>query len=62
MVIRLRRLSAKSCSRADDWHFDIQHIGAQVRWLRQVVTNKTLVIAYLEARTKEAVSMAQDAQ
>ncbi len=26
--------------------------GAQVRWLRQVVTNKTLVIAYLEARTK----------
>ena len=33
----------------DDWHFNIQHIGAQTRWLRQVVTNKTIVIVYLEA-------------
>ena len=36
----------------DDWHFDIQHIGAQTRWLRQVITNKTIVVAYLEAGTK----------
>ncbi len=36
----------------DDWHFDIQHIGAQTRWLRQAVTNKTIVVAYLEAGTK----------
>jgi hypothetical protein len=36
----------------DDWHFDIQHIGAQTRWLRQVLTNQTVVVAYLEAGTK----------
>jgi len=33
----------------DDWHFDIQHIGAQTRWLRAALTNRTLVVAYLEA-------------
>ncbi|NBV23482.1 MAG: hypothetical protein EBS05_16380 [Proteobacteria bacterium] len=33
----------------DDWHFNIQHIGAQTRWLRGNETNATLVIAYLEA-------------
>jgi len=36
----------------DDWHFDLQHIGAQTRWLRQIITNQTLVVAYLEAGTK----------
>ena len=36
----------------DDWHYNIQHIGAQTRWLRNVITNKTIVIAYLEAGTK----------
>ena len=36
----------------DDWHFDIQHIGAQTRWLREVMTNRTVVIAYLEAESK----------
>ena len=36
----------------DDWHFDIQHIGAQTRWLRQVLTNNTIVVAYLQATTK----------
>jgi len=39
----------KKLQAADDWHFDIQHIGAQTRWLRNVVTNKTIVVAYLEA-------------
>ena len=33
----------------DDWHFDIQHIGAQTRWLRNRLTNRTIVVAYLEA-------------
>jgi hypothetical protein len=42
----------KKLSPGDDWHFDIQHIGAQTRWLRQVITNKTVVVAYLEANTK----------
>ncbi len=36
----------------DDWHFDIQHIGAQTRFLRELVTNRTIVIAYLEAESK----------
>lgn len=31
----------------DDWHFDIQHIGAQTRFLREVLTNDSLVVAYL---------------
>ncbi len=33
----------------DDWHFDIQHIGAQMRRLREVMTDRNLVVAYLEA-------------
>jgi hypothetical protein len=32
----------------DDWHFDIQHIGAQTRFLRRVISDRTLVVAYLE--------------
>jgi hypothetical protein len=36
----------------DDWHFDIQHIGAQTRWLRNETTNRTIVVAYLEAGMK----------
>ena len=36
----------------DDWHYDIQHIGAQTRFLRELVTNYTVVVAYLEAGMK----------
>jgi len=32
----------------DDWHFDIQHIGAQTRWLRARCPEATLVVAYLQ--------------
>ena len=32
-----------------DWHFFIQHIGAQTRRLREIVTDENLVVAYLEA-------------
>ena len=32
-----------------DWHFFIQHIGAQTRRLREVLTDENLVVAYLEA-------------
>lgn len=39
----------KQLQPGDDWHYNIQHIGAQTRWLRQVITNKTIVVAYLEA-------------
>lgn len=36
----------------DDWRFDIQHIGAQTRWLRQHVPERSIVVAYLEADTR----------
>ena len=42
----------RKLSPGDDWHFDIQHIGAQTRWLRQALTNNTVVVAYLQAGTK----------
>ncbi len=32
-----------------DWHYDIQHIGAQVRFLRNLVTDENIVIVYLES-------------
>ncbi|HPY31757.1 MAG TPA: hypothetical protein PLT00_15375 [Verrucomicrobiota bacterium] len=32
----------------DDWHFDIQHIGAQTRWLRKALPDRAVVVAYLE--------------
>lgn len=31
-----------------DWHFDIQHIGAQTRLLRQAFADRNIVVAYLE--------------
>ncbi len=42
----------KKLQPGEDWHFNIQHIGAQTRWLRQMVTNRTIVVAYLEAKTR----------
>ncbi len=32
-----------------DWHYDIQHIGAQTRRLREIAPDERFVIAYLEA-------------
>lgn len=36
----------------EDWHFDIQHIGAQTRFLRELLPDRIIVIAYLEAEQK----------
>ncbi|PWU07964.1 MAG: hypothetical protein C5B50_30615 [Verrucomicrobia bacterium] len=36
----------------DDWHYDIQHIGAQTRFLREVLHDQVVVVAYLEADQK----------
>ena len=33
----------------DDWHYDIQHIGAQTRYLRKHLLDYNLVTVYLEA-------------
>jgi hypothetical protein len=32
----------------DDWHFEIQQIAAQTRFLRELITDRALVVAYLE--------------
>lgn len=42
----------KITSTNNDWHFDIQHIGAQTRFLREKITNETIVVAYLENSLK----------
>ena len=42
----------KAASPGDDWHYNIQHIGAQTRFLRQVMPSKAIVVAYLEANQK----------
>lgn len=36
----------------EDWHFEIQHIAAQVRWLRANRPEVNLVIVYLECAEK----------
>jgi hypothetical protein len=36
----------------DDWHFDIQHIGAQTRFLRERIKDRIVVVAYLESEMK----------
>lgn len=33
----------------DDWHYDIQHIGAQTRFVRAIDCDESLVVAYIEA-------------
>ncbi len=38
----------KNPGKGDDWRYNIQHIGAQVRFLRNIAGNQTIVVAYLE--------------
>jgi hypothetical protein len=42
----------KKTKEGDDWHFNIQHIGAQTRYLRERFPERTLVVAYLENSLK----------
>lgn len=42
----------KKLREGDDWHFNIQHIGAQTRFLRSVIKNRILVLVYLENKQK----------
>lgn len=48
----IRQTVGKNLLPGDDWHYDIQHIGAQARFLRAAITDRTIVIAYLEAEMK----------
>ena len=36
----------------DDWHYDIQHIGAQTRFLRDLLKDRAVVVVYLEAPSR----------
>ena len=36
----------------DDWHFNIQHIGAQARWLREHAAETEWVVVFLECEGK----------
>jgi hypothetical protein len=42
----------KPIKSGDDWHFDIQHIGAQTRFLRARLNDRSLVVAYLQTDVK----------
>jgi hypothetical protein len=38
----------KAMKAGDDWHYDIQHIGAQTRFLRELLPERAIVVVYLE--------------
>jgi hypothetical protein len=42
----------KNMEVGDDWHFNIQHIGAQTRFLRNIIKGRTVVVAYFENSKK----------
>ncbi|MCK9424564.1 MAG: hypothetical protein M0Q21_00840 [Ignavibacteriaceae bacterium] len=42
----------KKLNPGDDWHYDIQHIGAQTRFLRNQSNENNLVTVYLETAQK----------
>lgn len=48
----LEQTVGKVLRAGDDWRFDIQHIGAQTRFLRQRLTGCAVVIAYFENDSK----------
>jgi hypothetical protein len=42
----------KKIAAGDDWHFDIQHIAAQTKFIRQHLSNKNFIVIYLENNYK----------
>ena len=48
----LEHTVGKRMHEGDDWHYNIQHIGAQTRFLRQQVQDYNLVTVYLETAQK----------
>ncbi len=40
----------KQFQKGMDWHYDIQHIGAQVRFLRNEIKDRNIVVVYLETK------------
>jgi hypothetical protein len=48
----IEQTAGKLMAPDDDWHFDIQHIAAQTRFLRKHLDEYNLVVAYLETVQK----------
>lgn len=48
----IEQTAGKRMQPGDDWHYDIQHIAAQTRYLRRQPGGNNLVVAYLECRPK----------
>jgi hypothetical protein len=42
----------KKMKEGDDWHYDIQHIAAQTRYLRQVMKDQNIIVAYMANELK----------
>lgn len=42
----------KTMEPGDDWHFDIQHIAAQTRYIRDVMKDYNVVVSYMAAHEK----------
>jgi hypothetical protein len=49
----------KKMQPGDDWHFDIQHIRAQTKFIRQQMQKKNFVVIYLENNYKSWPSWKQ---
>ena len=48
----IEQTMGKTIGPGDDWHFDIQHIGAQLAFLREKLSDRQIVVAYLENSLK----------
>lgn len=46
----LEQTKGRKVTEGLDWHFGIQHIAAQTRYLRRLLIDQTVAVAYLEAR------------
>lgn len=44
--------AGKKFSTGMDWHFDIQHIAAQTRFIRRKLSDKNIIVAYVESKEK----------
>ncbi len=48
----IEQTAGKLMTPSDDWHFDIQHIAAQTRFLRENDTKHNYIVVYLQASMK----------
>ncbi|OFY39227.1 MAG: hypothetical protein A2X18_04195 [Bacteroidetes bacterium GWF2_40_14] len=54
----IEQTAGKLTTPADDWHFDIQHIAAQTRFLMENDTKHNYIVVYLQASMKAWTSHA----